>query len=226
MQLTYTISVDQVVVNDDKDNRFKVFQIEDCNLGKLQGTLIRYQSLLASEHDLIYSRAYIDQMFYTVDSTLIDGALINSAIQLLVKCFSNPGGKGRSQIDAKQVFDSFAKSIGKNSYLKQFNDLRDIRNRTLAHDEGDFRDSKVGITVDVYTQKPVEIAQVYMRRKFLYKENAVILRDMITIAVEYISDQKQKIEKIMMDHYGTKSFSEISQYKLLDCKGADTYNVW
>ncbi|MGU3471103.1 hypothetical protein ACLBWT_08145 [Paenibacillus sp. D51F] len=226
MNFNYIFTDDQLVIIEDNDNRYKVFQVDECNLGELRGMFSRYLSLLAYEHDLIYSRAYIDQMFFTEDSTLIDGALINSSIQLLVKCFSNSGGKGRSQLDAKQVFDSFANSIGKHSYLKQFNDFRDIRNRTLAHDESDFKDSKVGITVDTKNYKIVEIAHVKVRRNFLYKQNVTILSEMITIALEYISGQKQKIEKMMMDYYGSKPFSEISQYRLLDSKGADSFNVW
>jgi hypothetical protein len=226
MKYLYTIKDDQYVVIDDKDNRYKVYQIDDSNLGVLKRLFNSYLSLLASEHDLKYARQYIDQMFFHEDTTLIDGALINSAIQLLVKCFTNPGGKGRSQLDEKKVFDKYAQSIGRESYLKQYYDLYNARNRSLAHDDSDFKDNMVGITVDTRDCKLVEIAYINMRRRFLYKENANILKDMITITLEFINEQKQQIEKRLIEHYSAISFSEISKYKMFDCKGIELSNCW
>lgn len=57
-----------------------------------------HRSLLAHKHDMDYAREYLQQMFFHKDTTLIDGALINSAIQLLVRCFSNPSCKGRGRL--------------------------------------------------------------------------------------------------------------------------------
>lgn len=226
MSLNYTFTDDYCVVMDDKEGKYKIYQIEESNIGELQGMLKRYLSLLANEHDLTYSKAYIDQMFYSENTTLIDGALINSAIQLLVKCFNNSGGKGRAQLDFKKIFDSFAKSIGKPSYLKQYNKLRDIRNQTLAHDENDFKENKVGISIDTHEGKIVEITHIKIRQKFLYEQNANVLKEMIEIALKFIDGQKQEIESVLIDYFGKKPLSEISQYNLLDCKGADSINAW
>ncbi len=226
MSFHYTIKDDQYVIIDDENYRYKVYQIDDSNLGEHQKLLNRYLSLLANENDLKYAKAYIDQMFFSENSTLIDGALINSAIQLLVKCFTNPDGKGRFQLDRKKVFDTFAKSIGRKSYLSQYFDFHNIRMHSLAHDESDFKDNIVGITIDTQDCKPIEIAHINMRRKFLYKQNADILKEMIIIALEFINVQKQKIENKLIEHYSTKPFSEISQYKILDCKGIKLSNSW
>ena len=185
-----------------------------------------YLSLLANENDLAYARAYINQMFFSEDTTLIDGALINSAIQLLVKCFTNPSGKGRSQLNEKKVFDTFAQGTGRKSYLTQYRDFYNVRRQSLAHDDSDFKDNIVGITIDTLDFKPVEISYIKIRRKFLYNQNADILKEMITIALEFINDQKQKIENKLIEHYSAKSFSEISHYKLLNCKGIELTNSW
>jgi hypothetical protein len=224
--MKFQIKDDQYVVIDDKDNKYKIYQIDDSNLDGFQRLFNSYLSLLASEHDLTYARAYIDQMFFSENTTLIDGALINSAIQLLVKCFTNPGGKGRSQLDEKKVFDKYAQSTGRESYIKQYYDLYNARNRSLAHDDSDYKDNMVGITVDTRDCKPVEIAYINVRRKFLYKQNADILKVMIVIALEFINEQKQQIENKLLEHYRAKPFSEILQYKILECKGIESFNCW
>jgi len=226
MKFHYIIKDAKYVVIDDEDNRYKVYEIDDSNLGELQTMLKSYLSLLANENDLTYARAYINQMFFSEDTTLIDGALINSAIQLLVKCFTNPSGKGRSQLNEKKVFDTFAQGTGRKSYLTQYRDFYNVRRQSLAHDDSDFKDNIVGITIDTLDYKPVEIAYIKIRRKFLYNQNADILKEMITIALEFINDQKQKIENKLIEHYSAKSFSEISHYKLLNCKGIELTNSW
>lgn len=65
-----------------------------------------------------------------------------------------------------------------------------------------------------------------MRRKFLYKQNADILKEMIEIALEFIDEQKQQIEKKLIEYYGSKPFTEILQYKILDCKGIELSSYW
>lgn len=80
-------------------------------------------------------------MYFYEGTTLIDGALINSAIQLFVKYFTNLSGKGRSQLYEK-VFGKYAQSIGK-KYLTQFNRFYNTRRRSRAHDDNDFKENMV-----------------------------------------------------------------------------------
>lgn len=49
MKFHYTVKDNQYVVTDDKDNRYKVYQIDEP---KLQGLLNRYLSLLANEQEI------------------------------------------------------------------------------------------------------------------------------------------------------------------------------
>ena len=226
MKFDYEIKDDHYAVIGDEECKYKVYQIDDSNLGGIQGLFNRYLSLLANEHDLNYAEAYIDQMFFQIDTSLIDGALINSAIQLLVKCFTNPTGKGRSQLNAKKVFEIFTQNTGRINYLKQYTDFYDVRRRSLAHDDSDFKDNMVGITVDTQNCIPVEIAYIRVRRRFLYKQNADILKEMIKITLEYINVEKQQIEKKLVEHFNAKPFSEISDYELLGRKGIELSNCW
>lgn len=222
MKFQYIIKDNQYVVKDDEDNRYKVYQMEGP---QLQALLDRYLSLLASEHDLKYAREYIEQMFFSEYTTLIDGALINSAIQLLVKCFTNSGGKGRSQLNHKKVFDIFAQSTGRKSYLTQYLDFYNIRRRSLAHDDVDYKDNIIGITIDTQECQPVEITCIRVRRRFLYEQNAEILKEMILIALEFINNQKKQIENKLIKHYD-ENILEISEHKILDCQGIELTNYW
>lgn len=157
---------------------------------------------------------------------MIDGALINSAIQLFVKCFTNPAGKGRSQLNEKKVFDTYAQSIGKMNYLAQYYQFYNVRRHSLAHDEDNFKDNMIGITIDTQDSKLIEIAYIRVRPRFLYKQNADLLKEMIVITLEFIKIKKQQIENKLIEHYKEKPYSEIAQYSALNCKGMDLSYSW
>lgn len=71
-----------------------------------------YGTLLEQKRDMDYAKAYLNQMFFRSDTSVIDGTLINSAMQLLIKCFTNPSNKGRRCLEHKMVFGTYAKQIG------------------------------------------------------------------------------------------------------------------
>ena len=95
----------------------------------------RYQELLSQKHDLNRATAFLDQMFFKEDTSLIDGALINTAIQLLVRCFTKSGNNDRMRFDEIKVFKKYAMQNGEEDlseiYLKFYN----ARNKVISHDE-------------------------------------------------------------------------------------------
>jgi len=52
------------------------------------------------------------QMFFTPDTVLIDGALINMSIQLLIRWFTKLGKNDRIKFDESKVFKTYAIEIG------------------------------------------------------------------------------------------------------------------
>ena len=107
------------------DNTVKVLGSEEnitvFDLSSWSPNIINYyRALLAHERDLEYAEAYLNQMFFNTGTSLIDGALINSAIQILVKCFSNPSNMGRRCLDSTKVFRKHAESIGENDLTTLF----------------------------------------------------------------------------------------------------------
>ena len=116
-----------------KDNTIQVIdkkqELTVYDFGNWQAERVsRYRGLLALKKDMEYAEAYLNQMFFGESTSLIDGALINSSIQLLVKCFSNPSGDGRPNLDSTKVFRTFAKSIGEEDLTKQFSQFYYARN--------------------------------------------------------------------------------------------------
>ena len=103
----YTIR-DNTVQVENHEHELTVLDFGNWESGKIG----YYKSLLAHKRDMEYAEAYLNQMFFGDSTSLIDGALINSAIQLLIKCFTNPSGKGRSKLDEVKVFRTFAQKIG------------------------------------------------------------------------------------------------------------------
>lgn len=165
----------------------------------------RYRSLLAQSSDMDYAQAYLDQMFFSENSSLIDGALINSAIQLLVKCFSSQSGDGRRPLDSKKVFRSHSKNIGECDLTKQFSQFYDARNHVLAHDQLNFKENIVGLAIDFRNRTAEEIAGITIRTGYLYKENHQLLLRLIKVTKSYIENQMDQIERKVVEMYNAEN---------------------
>ena len=161
----------------------------------------RYKALLAMKKDMDYAEAYLNQMFFEKDSSLIDGALINSSIQLLVKSFSNPSGKGRPNLDSIKVFRTFAKSIGEEDLTKQFSQFYDARNKVISHDQLNYSESIVGVTINQVTGQAEDIAELTIRTRFLYEQNQKTLLRMIHIVLRYLDSQIESIKSFLIEKY-------------------------
>lgn len=183
----------------------------------------RYKVMIAHKHDLEHAEACLNQMFYSECSSLIDNALINTAIQLLVRCFSNQAGKGRTNLDRNKVFRIFAKKIGKEDLTQLFDNFYNIRNKVISHDEYNFNDNCVGITVDIASGRAVDVTDIAVSTTFLYKENQEKLMKLILVAKEYADDQINNIREKLIEWY-----NENEDIKLIPLKrmGFIKYNSW
>ena len=164
-----------------------------------------YKIMLAHKHDLDRAIACLDQMFFHPDTSLIDGALINTSIQLLVKCFSNPQNKGRKNLDYVKVFRSFSKSIGEQDFTRVFSKFRDARHEVISHDQEGFNENLVGITVDTTTNFAVDITDITIQTTYLYKQNQVLLKRLIAVAQKYVDDQIDQVKHKIIEWYNTNS---------------------
>ncbi len=186
--------------------------------------IMRYRALLSMKKDVEYAEAYLKQMFFNEDTSLIDGALINSAIQLLVKCFSNPSGKGRPSLNVNKVFRTYAKSIGEEDFTKQFFQFYNARNEVISHDQSEFLENIIGLTVNPSTGLAVDIAEITLRKGFLYKQNHEILLRMVHVLLDYLQSQIEEIRKSLIEIYN--DLSEKPDFNIVFCENIPMATAW
>ncbi len=183
-----------------------------------------YRSLLAQRRDMDYAKEYLNQMFFEKDTSLIDGALINSAIQLLVKCFSNPSNKGRKRLDSTKVFRTYAKKIGEEDLTKQFSRFYDARNTVISHDQINYNENIVGLAISVESGIAMDIAEITIRTGYLYAQNQEILLRMVNIVSKYIDEQIQELRQQFIDEYN--SASEKPVLPIVSCENIPMATAW
>lgn len=189
-----------------------------------KGIVTRYRALLSIKKDVEYAEAYLKQMFFDENTSLIDGALINSAIQLLVKCFSNPSGKGRLRLDANKVFRAYAKSIGEEDLTKQFLQFYNARNEVISHDQNVFMENIIGLTVNLSTGLAVDIAEITVRKGFIYKQNHEVLLRMVHILLKYLQSQIEEIRESLIENYN--DLSEKPNLDIVLCENIPMATAW
>ena len=165
------------------------------------GKICYYKSLLAHRRDMEYAEAYLKQMFFCDSTSLVDGALINSAIQLLIKCFTNPSGKGRSKLDEVKVFRTFAQKIGEVDFTRQFSQYYDARNHVISHDQMNFTENIIGLVVNSTDGSAEDIAELTIRTGYLYKQNQETLLRMVQVVLKYLDEQIIGLKQSLLEEY-------------------------
>ena len=190
----------------------------------MQKKVLHYRALLAMKRDMEYAEAYLKQMFFDNSTSLIDGALINSAIQLLVKCFSNPSGKGRPNLNVNKVFRTYAKSIGEEDLTKQFYGFYYVRNEVISHDQRDYSKNIIGLTVNCETNLAEDIAEITFRSGFLYKQNQELLLRMVHIVLHYLKTRITAIKESLIKNYN--DCSEKPELDIIVCEDIPMSRAW
>ena len=196
MCYTYTIEGNTVVATGGNQEA----AVFDCS--SWQPALVkRYQDMIAHREDLRYAKTYIDQMFYGDSTSLIDGALLKSAIELLVKCFSSPSSGGRSQLNAKKVFRTFAQEKGGEDFSERYFQFERARNKVLVHDEFDHAQCIVGLVIENSSGVAVDVAEIGIKTGYLYRENSELLGRMIDMALLFVDEQIASLKARLIDEY-------------------------
>lgn len=168
-----------------------------------------YRVLLSHKQDLEYAEAYLNQMFFQIDTSLIDGTLINSAILLLIKCFSKPTKSGRRCLDAIKVFRKYTASIGEEDLTDSFAKFYNARNMVIAHDQHDYKSNIIGLTVDTVSGNAEDIAELTIRTRYLYKQNQTILLRLLKITKKYIDEQLTSLRNEFISEYNESTTKPI-----------------
>lgn len=183
-----------------------------------------YRSLLAQRQDMEYAKEYLNQMFFQQDTSLIDGALINSAIQLLVKCFANPQENGRRRLDVQKVLCKYSKKMGEVDLTKQFGQFYTARNKVISHDELDFKTNIVGLAVNKSSGMAEDIAGLTLRTGYLYAQNQKILLRMVNVVSSYINDQLSGLDMRLIEEYNKEKHKP--HLSTIACANIPMGNAW
>lgn len=172
-----------------------------CDIAAWKPELYAYmQELLSQEKDLDYAEAALKQMFFGESTSLVDGVLINSAIERLTKCFEKSKGS-RPKLDAVKVFRTYAKEIGEQDLTITYESCRKARNTVIAHDQDTYLESGVGIVVDLKTRRAMDVVGYSVQTKYLYRENQKTLFRLVTVAKKYIEKQKMEVRDRLIADY-------------------------
>lgn len=163
----------------------------------------RMKAMLAIQRDLDYAEAYLNQMFFSEGTTLVDGALINSAIQLLIKCFTCSRGS-RLPLDEVRVFRKFANQIGESDLVETYKAYAEARNRVISHDQDGYKDSGTGLIVDQRDGKAVSMMGYSIKTTYLYKQNQQTVLKLVKIAQQFVNQQKTEIETKLVEKYNSE----------------------
>lgn len=193
------------------------------NLGEYCPELAgQYRIMMAHKHDLDRAFACLEQMFFNKNTSLIDDTLINTAIQLLVRCFTD--SKGRKKLDYVKVFRVFSRSIGEDDFTQQYSKFHKARNEVISHDQAGFYENLIGITIDVDKNIAVDITDITIRTSYLYQQNQVVLKKLISIAQKFVGEKLDQIKQKLIDWYN-KNDDKIT-FKLLEKPKAERFNAW
>lgn len=164
----------------------------------------RYRELLSQKHDLERATACLNQMFFNEDTTLIDGALINTAIQLLVRCFTKSGQDDRMKFDYIKVFKKYAVQIGETELSDIYLKFYDARNKVISHDELNYMNNIVGIIIN-NSGNACDITELTVSTHYVYERNKQLLLRLIHVATAYCAEQLDGIKKQLIEKYNATS---------------------
>ena len=198
-----------------------------CEITEFEEELTnRYRELLSQKHDLERATACLNQMFFNKDTSLIDGALINTAIQLLVRCFTKSGSDDRMQFNYFKVFKKYAVQNGEEDlseiYLKFYN----ARNKVISHDELNYTNNIVGITMDD-SGNACDITELTVSTHYVYEQNKSLLLRLLRVATAYCSEQLEHIKNQLIEKYNATSPKPV--FSIIDSKrlsGFGAFNKW
>lgn len=172
----------------------------------------RLKSFLGHKLDLIKGKTNIkwileDQNPYGKE--YVNQILIDSTIQLLIKCYSSTKNNGRIQLNSNQVFNNFSNQ--KDHLIEYFNLYKDQRNQIISHDEKNYLDHQLYIVLnDLGEVNDLRLIGKHMH--FFTEDTIRILSDLLDISINYCNEQINKVkEKIKQEFKNNKS-----EFKLVE----------
>jgi len=186
----------------------------------------RYKGLVAQKNDLDRAKACLEQMLFNVDTSLIDGALMNTAIQLLVRCFTKSNTADRLKFDEYKVFKKYAKEIGESDLHNTYMQFYQARNKVISHDELNYSHNIVGLTVTP-DKTACDVTYLAVSTRYVYKKNKDLLLRLINISSRYCDAQILDVGNLLVEKYNLAqpkpNLARIDRARLEEF---ESFNAW
>ncbi len=178
---------------------------------------------------ILYSYVLIDiDLYYAInylklcDKTANDierQCFFRMAVIQYAKCYSPSQNGGRSQLDARRVYRDLP-----DDPLGCHNKFINMRNKYFAHDENDFKASKLGAVLNMDDHKIMGIAYPKMQAKFDYDVTIKILKELCQKTRDWVCDRlDEEIDRISQ-YIEKREFDEVNSYD--DMRVIDNCNLW
>ena len=129
-------------------------------------------------------------------------AVINYA-----KCYSPSNKGGRSQLDVAKVYKGLP-----DDPIACHDIFIDMRNKYFAHDESDFKNSKLGAVLNLDDHKMMGIAYPRMQAKFDYDSTISVLRTLCLKTKEWVCVRLDEETDRISQYIEQREFDELNGY--------------
>lgn len=156
--------------------------------------------------DLFYAIRFLELCSET-DNDIERQCFFRMAVIQYAKCFSPSKKGGRSPLNPATIYRDLS-----NDSIGCHNKFIEMRNKYFAHDEMDFKTSKLGAVLNMDSHKVMGIAYPKMQTKFDYNENINILKTLCQKTKDWVSSGlENEIERIG-EYIEQKGFDVLDGY--------------
>ena len=157
--------------------------------------------------DLCYAISFLEQCAKTTDDIERQCCFRMAVIQY-AKCYSPSRNGGRLQLEASKVYRDMP-----DDPIRCHDKFIDMRNKYFAHDENDFKASKLGAIIDVDNQRVIGVAYPKMQAKFDYDATISILKQLCQKTKEWVSLRLDQETERISRNIEQRDYDVLNGYK-------------
>jgi hypothetical protein len=157
--------------------------------------------------DISYALEFLNRCILTY--TDIDRkCYFQMAVIEYAKCYSPARNGGRSHLNAAKVYKGVA-----DEPIECHNKFMEMRNKYFAHDENNFKASKLGAILNIDAGVMMGVAYPQMQAEFDYFDTMAILRQLCQITQKWVSEKLDNEISSVMRYVEQRGFEVLNSYE-------------
>lgn len=157
--------------------------------------------------DLYYALSFLELCAQTVND-IERQCFFRMAVIQYSKCYSPSKNGGRSPLNATRVYKDLP-----DDPIGCHNKFIEMRNKYFAHDEKDFKASKLGAVLNIDEKKIMGIAYPRMQAKFDYDSTIAILKKLCERTKEWVCIKLDEEVDRVGQYIEQRGFDVLIEYK-------------